>query len=103
MRLNGYNAVENTYLGIFQALGGLGLLLGSLGLALVVARNALERRAELALLGAVGFAPRRIVRLVATEHAVLLGLGLLAGVVAALLSVLPALLTPGARVGYTEA
>ncbi len=98
VRLNAYNAVENTYLGIFQALGGLALLLGSVGLALVVARNTIERRAELALLGAVGFARRRVVGLVATEHAVLLGVGLLAGVAAAVLSILPALQAPGARV-----
>jgi predicted lysophospholipase L1 biosynthesis ABC-type transport system permease subunit len=97
-RLNATNAVENTYLGIFQALGGLALLLGSVGLALVVARNTIERRAEFALLGAVGFARRRVVRLVATEHAVLLGVGLLAGVAAAVLSILPALQAPGARV-----
>ena len=64
----------------------------------MVARNTIERRAELALLGAVGFARRRVVRLVATEHAVLLGVGLLAGVAAAVLSILPALQTPGARV-----
>lgn len=98
VRLNAYNAVENTYLGIFQALGGLALLLGSVGLALVVARNTIERRAEFALLGAVGFARRRVVRLVAAEHAVLLGVGLLAGVAAAVLSILPVLATPGARV-----
>ncbi len=97
-RLNAQNAVENTYLGIFQALGGIGLLLGSAGLALVVGRNTVERRAELALLGAVGFTRRRIVQLVSTEHTVLLGLGLLAGIAASAISLLPALLTPGARV-----
>jgi len=98
VRLNTLNAVENTYLGIFQALGGIGLLLGSIGLALVVGRNTLERRSELALLGAVGFSRRRIVWLVTFEHAVLLSLGLLAGLGASVLSLVPALLTPGARV-----
>jgi len=98
VRLNAQNAVENTYLGIFQALGGIGLLLGSAGLALVVGRNTLERRAELALLGAVGFSRSRIVRLVTLEHAVLLLLGLLAGLSASVLSLLPALFAPGARV-----
>jgi hypothetical protein len=33
-----FNTVENTYLSIFQVLGGLGLLLGSAGLGIVVAR-----------------------------------------------------------------
>ena len=45
-----YLAVENTYLATFQALGGLGLLLGALGLAVVLLRSVWERRGELALL-----------------------------------------------------
>jgi ABC-type antimicrobial peptide transport system permease subunit len=98
VRLNALNAVENTYLGIFQALGGMGLLLGSMGLALLVGRNTIERRSELALLGAVGFARRGIVSLVTVEHAVLLLSGLAAGLLASVVSLVPALLTPGARV-----
>jgi hypothetical protein len=51
-RLAGFHKVENTYLSTFQALGGLGLLLGTIGLATVLLRNLLERRRELALLRA---------------------------------------------------
>src|SRR5262249_4398592 len=54
-RLAAYLAVENTYLSTFQALGGLGLVLGSLGLAVVLLRGAWERRGELALLRALGW------------------------------------------------
>ena len=54
-RLAQFHRVENTYLSTFQTLGGLGLLLGTVGLATVLLRNVLERRRELALLGAVGF------------------------------------------------
>ena len=54
-RLQSYLAVENTYLSTFQALGGLGLILGSLGLAVVLLRSVWERRGELALLRALGF------------------------------------------------
>ena len=54
-RLAAFGAVENTYLSIFTALGGLGLVLGSVGLGLVVLRNMLERRGELEMLRAVGF------------------------------------------------
>ena len=53
-RLASFHRVENTYLSTFQALGGFGLLLGTVGLATVLMRNVLERRRELALLGAVG-------------------------------------------------
>jgi ABC-type antimicrobial peptide transport system permease subunit len=97
-RLNAYNAVQNTYLNTFQMLGALGLLLGSAGLGVVVLRNVLERRGELAVLLAAGFRPRALRRLVLWEHAALQGLGLCLGMVAACLAVLPVLLSPGARI-----
>ena len=88
-RLAGYLVVENTYLSTFQALGGLGLLLGTLGLAVVMVRNVLERRAELALLQAVGFPARSISWLVLAENLFLLVIGVLIGVLTASLAVLP--------------
>jgi ABC-type antimicrobial peptide transport system permease subunit len=94
-RLAQFSAVQNTYLGTFQVLGGLGLLLGSAGLGVVVLRNVLERRAELALLLAVGFRAKAVRGLVLEEHAALLGLGLGLGLIAAAVAVLPALLAPG--------
>ncbi|MHC1768987.1 MAG: FtsX-like permease family protein [Verrucomicrobiia bacterium] len=96
-RLAAFNAVQNTYLNTFQILGGLGLLLGSVGLGVLVLRNVLERRSELALLLAVGFRPRALKSLVVAEHGALLALGLLVGIVAALIAVLPTLITPGAE------
>jgi ABC-type antimicrobial peptide transport system permease subunit len=97
-RLNAYNAVQNTYLNTFQMLGALGLLLGSAGLGVVVLRNVLERRGEMAVLLAVGFRPRALRRLVLWEHGALQALGLLLGILAAWLAVLPVLLSPGARI-----
>jgi len=103
-RLADFMAVENTYLGIFQALGGLGLLLGSLGMGIVVLRNVLERRQELALLQAVGFRPAQLQRLVLSEHWLLVVLGLVIGLGAALVAVYPALgLTDGAALSGTVA
>ncbi|MEI6901461.1 MAG: ABC transporter permease, partial [Bacteroidota bacterium] len=49
-RLMEFNSVENTYLSIFMALGALGLILGTVGLAIVLARSILERKNEIALL-----------------------------------------------------
>ena len=88
-RLAGYLVVENTYLSTFQALGGLGLLLGTLGLAVVMVRNVLERRAELALLQAVGFPALSMSWLVLAENLFLLVFGVLIGVLTASLAVLP--------------
>jgi putative ABC transport system permease protein len=99
-RLAAFNAVQNTYLSTFQALGGLGLLLGSVGLGVVVLRNVLERRGELGLLTAVGYRPRALNWLVLSEHGILLLLGLGVGALAAVIAVLPALLSPGAEVPY---
>ena len=99
-RLAAFNAVQNTYLGIFQALGGLGLVLGSIGLGIVVMRNVLERRSELALLAAIGFAAKTQRWLVISEHWFLLTAGLMCGVIAAAIAVLPAVLSPGAKVPY---
>jgi ABC-type antimicrobial peptide transport system permease subunit len=99
-RLAQFNAVQNTYLGTFQVLGGLGLLLGSVGLGIVVLRNVLERRGELALLVAVGFRKRQLQRLLFLENGALLTAGLALGVVAAAVAVLPALLSPGAELPY---
>lgn len=99
-RLNEFNAVQNTYLGTFQVLGGLGLLLGSAGLGIVVLRNVLERRGELGLLMALGFRRRQLQWMVLAEHGALLGLGLSLGLLAAAIAVLPALLSPAAQLPY---
>jgi ABC-type antimicrobial peptide transport system permease subunit len=99
-RLASFNAVQNTYLSTFQVLGGLGLLLGSVGLSIVVMRNVLERRNELALLLAVGFRKRALKWMVVSEHGALLVIGLAVGILAGGVAVLPALLSPGAGVPY---
>lgn len=90
-RLEAYLAVEHTYLSTFQLLGGLGLLLGTVGLAIVMLRNVNERRGELAVLRAFGFRARRIGRLVLAENAFLLVCGVGLGAVSAIVAVLPRL------------
>ncbi len=82
-------AVQNTYLSAFQALGALGLLLGTFGLAVVQIRSVMERRGELALLRAVGFPGNRIGMLLFTESATLLLLGAGLGAACAIISALP--------------
>ncbi len=95
-KLRSFLAVENMYLDTFKALGGLGLLLGAAGLAIVLLRGVWERRGELALLRALGFRGGQLAWLVLAENAMLLALGLAAGTIAALLAVAPHLAGAGA-------
>lgn len=101
-RLASFLAVQNTYLSTFQSLGGLGLLLGTLGLATVMLRNVLERRSELALLRAVGFQNSRLAWLVMGENAFLLVWGLAAGTVSALLAMFPHIRSIGGEVPWSS-
>jgi len=87
-RLASYQAVENTYLSTFQLLGGLGLLLGTVGLGAVLLRNVNERRGELALLRAVGYPRAAIAWIIVTETTFLLVLGLVLGAGSAVVAVL---------------
>lgn len=99
-RLASFLAVENMYLSTFQALGGMGLLLGTLGLAVVLLRSVWERRGELALLRALGYRRGVLGWLVLTENGFLLLVGLALGTLAALLSVAPHVLTGGGQIAW---
>jgi hypothetical protein len=82
-------AVQNTYLSTFQSLGALGLLLGTIGLAVVQLRSVLERRGELALMRAGGFRRARLTWMVVWENAALLVGGLAVGCIAAAVALIP--------------
>ena len=90
-RWSSYHQVENTYLATFQALGSLGLLLGTVGLGAVLARNVLERRREIGLLSAVGFTPGNVRSMVLSEGLALVLGGALLGATCAIVAVWPAL------------
>ncbi|MDA7920815.1 ABC transporter permease [Verrucomicrobiales bacterium] len=90
-KLNEFNAVQNTYLSIFSTLGGLGIFLGTLGLAVIVSRNVLERKGQLGVMQAMGFTRRDLAGMVLSEHWFLHVSGVLVGFVAALIAVWPLL------------
>ena len=94
-RIAAYHRVENTYISTFQTLGGFGLLLGTLGLAAITARNVLERRRELALLGAAGLTRDDLGVLVGAEQATVVIAGMLIGLAASILAVAPVLVERG--------
>ncbi len=96
-RLAAFHRVENTYLSTFQTLGGLGLLLGTAGLGVVLLRNVLERRRELALLRAVGYGAGSLRVVLLSESVLLLVTGLATGAVCALVAIAPAWWERGGR------
>ena len=86
-----FSRVQNTYLSTFMVLGGLGLLLGTVGLGAVLLRNVNERRGELALMRALGFSNGALSLIVLAETLFLILFGEIQGVVAALIATAPAL------------
>jgi ABC-type antimicrobial peptide transport system permease subunit len=100
-RLAEFRSVENTYMATFQTLGGLGLVLGTVGLGAVLLRGVLERQGELALLRAVGYTRTHLAWLVLAENLALLLLGVASGLGSALLAVGPHLWSGGADVSWS--
>lgn len=100
-RLEAFLAVQNTYIGIFTILGGLGVLLGTAGLGVLVARHVLERKGELGLMQALGFRSGALRTMILGEHAALLVLGVLLGSITAALAVFPALKQGGGDLPLT--
>ena len=89
-RLRLLGSVESAYLDLFLVLGGLGVVLGVAGIALVILRGVEERRGELALLSAVGLSRQTVLRLLASEYGIQVLAGLLVGIVPALVAIQPA-------------
>lgn len=93
-RLAEFNSVTNTYLSVFMVLGGLGVFIGTIGLGIVLLRNLLDRRNEIALLQSLGFNRPSIFKLIFLENFFLLITGMIIGVLAAGIGILPSLLSP---------
>ena len=102
-RLAAFHRVENTYLSTFQTLGGLGLLLGTVGLGAVMLRNVIERRRELAMLGALGFRRGHFMLMAAAETILLLAGGLGVGTICAAVAIAPTVMERGGRLPISAA
>lgn len=92
-RLLAFYTIENTYLNIFLMLGALGLLIGTLGLGILIFRITFEQIPEYALLLLLGFSKPIIQRLVMREKLFLMIVSVLIGLVPAVLSGLPTLIS----------
>ncbi|MDA0348838.1 MAG: FtsX-like permease family protein [Verrucomicrobia bacterium] len=91
--LASFHEIENTYIAIFNVLGSLGVVLGSLGLTIVVARSIQERLGEFSVMTAIGISRKLLGRLVYSEYSRLVAWGLLIGLIASGISVWPNLQT----------
>jgi ABC-type antimicrobial peptide transport system permease subunit len=100
-RLREFYTVESTYMAMFLVLGGLGLLLGSVGVGVVVLRNIAERRNEFGILEAVGYSGRDVRRVILAEHWLILGMGLAVGIISSLAAMWPNIVSAGVRLPYT--
>ncbi len=87
--LAAFHEIENTYIAIFNVLGSLGVLLGSLGLTIVIARNLHERRGEFAVMTAMGIPRDAIGRMVFAEFGRLVIWGLTIGTLASAVAIWP--------------
>lgn len=92
-KLAEFNTVENTYLQIFFLMGALGMLLGTIGLSIVIAKSMLERSNETAMFDAMGFPSKTIHLLYFMEYTLLFLIGLLSGTISGLIATMPSYLT----------
>ncbi|HAN77086.1 MAG TPA: hypothetical protein DCQ31_04560 [Bacteroidales bacterium] len=92
-RLSNFYAVTNTYLNVFLLLGFFGLLIGTFGLGIAIARNLTDRTSEIGLLQAVGFSKKQIFTLFFYEQSVVLFISLLLAIISALVGILPSILS----------
>jgi putative ABC transport system permease protein len=102
-RLAMFNQVENTYLSIFLLLGGLAMILGTVGLGVSLARNILDRGPEIGILRAMGYRKSNVLRIITYEHLVLLLIGTLAGTLTAFIATLPSILSEFVQASWQTA
>lgn len=89
-RLKLFYSVTDTYLSIFLALGGIGLLLGLFSLLVVLRKNLAARSEEIRLLRQLGYRRSGVERLLVRENLPVPALAVLSGVSGALVSILSA-------------
>jgi ABC-type antimicrobial peptide transport system permease subunit len=102
-RLAMFNQIENTYLSIFMLLGGLAMILGTIGLGISLARNIMDRSREIGILRAIGYHKSKILNIIAYEHLILLLTGTLSGAVTAFVATLPSILSEFVQASWQTA
>ena len=85
-RLAMFNTVTNTYLDIFLALGGIALLIGTLGMAILIFRSIQSRNRQYAMMQAMGISKQNIRRIVTYEFIGILFSGITIGIISSLIA-----------------
>jgi putative ABC transport system permease protein len=93
VRLSQFNSVTNTYLSVFMILGGLALIIGTIGIGIILYRNMIDRKHEIAMLMALGFSKNIIFRLLFIENLFLIIFGIVIGLVSSFIGILPSFIS----------
>ena len=97
-RLALFNSVENTYLSVFMLLGGLGIIIGTFGLGIVLLKNLDERKHEIALYQSIGINRKFVLKLIFIENFFILLTGIGIGLLSAFAGILPSFFSPAFQV-----
>jgi len=92
-RLFRFNSVTNTYLSIFMILGGLGLIISTIGIGIILHRNMIDRKQEIAIISSLGFSKHKIFKLIFFENLFLVITGISIGLVSSILGILPSFIS----------
>ncbi len=87
--VNSFLGVQNTYIAVLMALGGLALLLGAGGQVIGVLRSVSQHKNEYALMASVGFNRMDIAKILVIEHAIVPGITVIVSAVCCILVMLP--------------
>ncbi|MDO9154031.1 MAG: FtsX-like permease family protein [Paludibacter sp.] len=99
-RLAIFNSVTNTYLDIFLALGGIALILGTFGIAIIFIRSINSRKNNYAMMQAIGISQKNIRKTIVIEFAIILFSGIIIGLLSAALASLQSLIAGNADVPF---
>jgi len=97
-RLATFNSITNTYLDIFVALGGIALILGTLGIAIILIRSISSRKKQYAMMQAYGISLKTIRRIILIEFMIVMFAGIVIGLLASLIAGLPGFLAANGEI-----
>jgi len=99
-RLATFNSITNTYLDIFVALGGIALILGTLGIAIILIRSIRSRKKQYAMMQAYGISLNTIRKIILIEFMIVMFAGIVIGILASLIAGLPGFLAANGEVPF---